>query len=96
MASLGETFVTKSYEKGKSKVKPKPIVKNRITKIPKPSTPGKKTKPAPQTKPTKPNSKKPNPKKLAPYQKPKGPTLSGFLSGLVPNKPNKSYRKKVN
>jgi len=96
MASLGETFVTKSYAKGQGKMKPKSIVKNKTTKIPRPSAPGKKTKPVPQTKPKNPSSKNPNFKKPMPLKKPnRRPTLSGFLSGLVPEKPNKVYRKKV-
>jgi len=93
MASLGETFVTKSYAKGKRKVSAKPRSKNTIIKIPKPTTKGKKTKPMPQAKPTKPSSKKPAPQKAMPLRKPKKPTLSGFLNGLVPEKPSKPYRR---
>ena len=89
VASLGETFVTKSYAKGKRKVSAKPRSKNTIIKVPKPTTKGRKTKPMPQTKPAKPNSRKP-----MPLRKPTKPTLSGFLGGLVPGKPSKSYRKK--
>ena len=72
-----------------------PIAKSRITKIPKPSRPGPKRKPQPLKKPKVPSSKKPNPKKPMPSKKPKGPDLSGFLGGLIPQKPNKSYSKRL-
>jgi hypothetical protein len=75
--------------------KPKNKATNRVTKIPKPITPGPTRKPAPLTKPKDPNYKIPNTTKRVPIRKPKGPDLSGFLTGIIPKKTNKPtpYRK---